>query len=82
MKNLIFNGWQERKEKTPLPMYTDKFTGTTFLICEGETLFEALKRKRIQFEKQEPLFCRSKEKLFQKRLMKKRLQFKVKGEIK
>ena len=49
MKNLIFNGYQERLGAPPLLMYTDKITGTSFLVCDGETVEEALQRKRIQF---------------------------------
>jgi len=46
---VIFNGFQERKNKSSLPMFTDTKTGTTFLVSEDEEIIEALKRKRVQF---------------------------------
>jgi hypothetical protein len=49
MDILIFNGMQERKGQTALPMFTDTLTRTTFLVQDHEEIWEALDRKRKQF---------------------------------
>jgi N12 class adenine-specific DNA methylase len=44
-----FAGFQERKNNPPMPMFNDN-NGATFTIEEGETLQDALNRKRGLFE--------------------------------
>lgn len=48
---ITFDGMQRQAGKESLPQFTDPKTGTTFYKGENETLAEALKRKRDQFEK-------------------------------
>jgi hypothetical protein len=40
---------QQCPRKSPLPMFTDVLTGTTFMVTEDEEILDALKRKRKQF---------------------------------
>jgi len=49
MNHVKFLGMQERVGKTSLPCYTDLITGTTFLVCDNESLDEALIRSREKF---------------------------------
>ena len=49
MDILIFNGMQERGSEPTLPVFTDGLTGTTFMVEEHEERWEALDRKRKQF---------------------------------
>ena len=44
--DITFNGMQERYNKSDLPMFTDKQTGSSFMKMEKETLTEALDRVR------------------------------------
>jgi predicted Holliday junction resolvase-like endonuclease len=46
---IIFDGFQERLNKEPLPQFTDVKTGSTFLVKENEEIWEALKRERVRF---------------------------------
>jgi len=51
VSDVIFIGTQEQSGGLPgLPMYNDKVTGTTFVVGPGETLEQAVERKRKQFE--------------------------------
>ena len=43
---LIYNG---TCGLTNLPMFTDTLTGTTFIVMESEEIWQALDRKRNQF---------------------------------
>jgi hypothetical protein len=45
-----FNGMQERVNKSAIPLFTDKKTGATFSIKDGETLQQALENKRKEFQ--------------------------------
>jgi hypothetical protein len=47
---VTFNGMQDMGKGKSLPMFTDPQTKTSFLQQEGETLEQALNRKREQFE--------------------------------
>lgn len=46
---VTFNGMQESKTAPPMPVFTDPETKTTFMLNEGESIPEALSRKRQQF---------------------------------
>ena len=50
---IIFNGMQERLNKPSMPLFTDKETGSTFTPAEGETVQQALERKREEFKQTE-----------------------------
>ena len=51
---ITFNGMQERLNKPPLPMFTDNKTGTTFTLEEGESVRQALGRKRKEYKVAKP----------------------------
>ena len=46
---VTFNGMQESKTAPPMPVFTDPETKTTFMLNEGESIPDALSRKRQQF---------------------------------
>ena len=46
---VTFNGLQESKTAPPMPVFTDPETKSTFMLNEGESVSEALSRKRQQF---------------------------------
>lgn len=46
---VMFNGMQERPYAPAIPLYTDLVTRTTFGLEEGESLTEAVARKRKGF---------------------------------
>jgi hypothetical protein len=49
--DVTFIGIQEQPSGLPgVPMYTDHVTGSTFVIEPGETLVQAVERKREQFK--------------------------------
>jgi len=47
---VIFEGMQERgRIGAPIPLFTDPLTTTTFSLNDGETVHDALMRKRQEF---------------------------------
>jgi hypothetical protein len=48
---ITFTGMQEREGETPLPMFSDPETGTSFVSPAGKTIDEALKSERQRFNK-------------------------------
>ena len=46
---VIFNGMQECPNAPAIPLYTDLVTKSTFSLGEGESLTEAVDRKRREF---------------------------------
>ena len=50
MDILVYNGLQLWSGHDPLPMFTDMLTGTTFMVEDHEEIWEALDRKRKQFD--------------------------------
>ena len=47
--NVVYNGMQEVPGRKPMTVYTDKITGSSFVVSENETLEEALARVRKRF---------------------------------